>query len=90
MNFAHPWWLLAGAAACGAFIWTWRTVDARQRLELEQFIAPQLRARLTQSVSGARVWVKRALFAAAVVLLFAALAQPQAAKPAHKTAKPAK
>jgi Ca-activated chloride channel family protein len=78
MNFAHPWWLLAGAAACGAFIWTWRTVDARQRLELEQFIAPQLRARLTQSVSGARVWVKRALFAAAVMLLFAALAQPQA------------
>ena len=78
MNFAHPWWLLAGAAACGALIWTWRTVDARQRHALDQFIAPQLRAQLTQSMSEARTVTKRALYAAAVVLLFAALAGPQA------------
>ena len=78
MNFAHPWWLLAGAAACGALIWTWRIVDARQRRDLEQFIAPQLRAQLTQSISPARTLTRRALFAVAVALLFAALAGPQA------------
>jgi Ca-activated chloride channel family protein len=78
MNFAHPWWLLAGAVACGALIWTWRMVDGRQRRALEQFIAPQLREQLTQSMSGARTMMKRALYAAAVVLLFVALAGPQA------------
>ena len=78
MNFAHPWWLLAGVAACGALIWTWRVVDARQRHALEQFIAPQLRAQLTQSISGARTVAKRVLYAAAVGFLFTALAGPQA------------
>jgi len=78
MNFAHPWWLLVGAAACGAIIWTWRLVDARQRRALEQFVSPQLKAQLTRSMSGVRTVIKRSLFAAAVALLFVALAGPQA------------
>jgi Ca-activated chloride channel family protein len=78
MIFAHPGWLLAGACACGALIWTWRSVDARQRRALEQFVAPQLRAELTGSLSRARVLARRALYASAVALLFAALAEPQA------------
>ena len=78
MNFAHSWWLFVGAIACGALIGTWRLVDARQRLALEQFIAPQLRVKLTQSISATRTLAKRALYAAAVLLLFVALAGPQA------------
>jgi Ca-activated chloride channel family protein len=78
MNFAQPGWLLAGAAACGALIWVWRVVDARQRRALERFVAPQLRAQLTRSMSGARTWTRRGLYAAAVLLLFTALSGPQA------------
>jgi Ca-activated chloride channel family protein len=78
MTFAHPWWLLAGAFACAVLIATWRAVDARQRQALEQFVAPQRRAELTQSISGARVLAKRALYFAAVLLAFVALAGPQA------------
>jgi Ca-activated chloride channel family protein len=78
MSFPHPWYLLAGAVACAVLIATWRAVDARQRRALDQFIAPQLRTRLTQSTSAARVAIKRVLYAAAVLLLFAALAGPRA------------
>lgn len=77
MIFAHPWWLLAAVVAFGALLWTWRRYDARQRAALEQFVAPQLRAQLTQSISRARMNIKRALFTAAIVLLLAALAEPQ-------------
>jgi hypothetical protein len=73
MIFAHPWWLLAGLAACGALLWVWRRYDARQRLALEQFVAPHLRAQLTQSISGVRIIVKRVLFATSIVLLFVAI-----------------
>ncbi len=78
MIFAHPWWLLVGVIACAALFWVWRRYDARQRMALEQFVAPQLRAQLTQSISGARILVKRASFAASIALLFIALAGPQA------------
>ena len=78
MIFVHPWWLLAGAMACGAMLWVWRRYDARQRAALEQFVAPQLRARLTHSLSGTRTMVKRALLTASIALLFVALAGPQA------------
>lgn len=78
MNFAHPWWLLAAVLACGAMWSVWRRYDRRQRAALEQFIAPQLRDELTQSVSSTRTLIKRALFAASIALLCAALAAPQA------------
>lgn len=78
MTFAQPWWLLAAAFACGVLTVTWRAVDTRQRQALEQFVAPQRRAQLTRSISGARVFAKRALFLASVLLAFVALAGPQA------------
>jgi Ca-activated chloride channel family protein len=78
MIFAHPWWLLAGLAACGALLWVWRRYDARQRLALGQFVAPHLRAQLTQSISGVRIIVKRVLFATSIGLLFVAITGPQA------------
>jgi Ca-activated chloride channel family protein len=77
MNFAHPLWALPGLAALLAMLWAWRRHDRQQRLALEQFIAPHLRADLTQTLSGPRRLLKRALFAAAVVLAFAALAEPR-------------
>jgi len=78
VTFAHPWWLLAGAAACAALVWVWRRYDARQRSALADFVAPHLQAQLTGSISGGRRTAKRLLFAASIALLFAALAEPQA------------
>jgi len=78
MIFAHPWWLLAAVFACSAMWWVWRRYDRRQRTALEQFIAPQLRDQLTQSVSGPRTMIKRALLAVSVALVFVAIAEPQA------------
>ena len=78
MSFVHPGWLWAGALACGALIAIWRRYDARQRAAMELLVAPQLRAQLTGSISGARRLGKRILFAAAIALIFAALATPQA------------
>ena len=78
MNFAQPLWALPGLAVLLAMLWVWRRHDRQQRLALEQFIAPHLRAGLTQTLSGPRRLLKRALFAAAVLLAFAALAEPQA------------
>jgi Ca-activated chloride channel family protein len=78
VNFAHPAWALVGLAVVLAMLWVWRRHDQRQRHDLEQFVAPHLRAALTQTLSARRRWFKRALFAAAVLLAFVALAQPQA------------
>ncbi len=78
VNFAHPAWALLGLAVVLAMLWVWRRHDLRQRQALEQFVAPHLRAGLTQTLSARRRWFKRALFAAAVLLAFVAVAQPQA------------
>ena len=78
MIFAHPVWLALGVAACLAALWTWRAYDARQRKALEAFVSPHLTLELTRSLSASRRRLKRSLFIAAVALLFAALAEPQA------------
>ncbi len=78
MIFVHPGWLIAGFAACLGALWTWRVYDARQRRTLEAFVSPHLGVELTRSISVSRRRLKRSLFIAAVVLLFAALAEPQA------------
>ncbi len=77
MNFAHPAYLLAGMLACGLLIFVWRRHDARQRDALETLLAPHLLANLTASVSRPRRVGQRVLFAAAIALLFIALAAPQ-------------
>jgi Ca-activated chloride channel family protein len=78
MSFDQPWWLAAAVIACAAMGWVWHRYDTRQRRALDQFIAPQLRAVLTQSLSGPRTWAKRAMYAASIALVFVALAGPQA------------
>jgi Ca-activated chloride channel family protein len=78
MSFHQPWWLAAAVIACAAMGWVWHRYDTRQRRALDQFIAPQLRTVLTQSLSGPRTRAKRAMYAASIALLFVALAGPQA------------
>jgi len=78
MIFVHPGWLAAGLAACLGVLWTWRRYDERQRKALAAFVSAHLSMELTRSISATRRRVKRTLFAAAVALVFAALAEPQA------------
>jgi len=78
MIFAHPVWLLAALVALGGLYWISRRYDTRQRAALEQFVSVHLRGDLTRSVSRARIVAKRVLFAASLVLLCIALAEPQA------------
>jgi len=78
MIFAHPVWLLAALLAMGGLYWVSRRYDSHQRAALEQFVSVRLRGDLTRSVSHARIVIKRVLFAASVVLLCIALAEPQA------------
>ena len=77
MRFAAPGWLGGGAAACLCLVWLWYRYDKRQYAALAFFIAPQLRASLTESVSVARRRARRGLHLASVALLFTALAGPQ-------------
>jgi Ca-activated chloride channel family protein len=76
VSFAHPWWLAGGLAACVLLLCAWRLVDARQRAALGQFVSAQLRVELTRSISLTKRRMQRALYLAAVALLFTALAGP--------------
>ena len=76
MSFTHPAWLLGALLICITLAWSWRRYDERQRRALARFVAPQLRQRLTQSVSTGRRTAQRAAFLTAVMCLCAALAGP--------------
>jgi Ca-activated chloride channel family protein len=78
LNFVHPAWLAVGFAACLGALWTWGRDDRRQRKTLAALVSPHLIPELTRSMSTARRRFRRSLFAAAVALLFVALAEPQA------------
>jgi len=78
MIFAHPVWLLAAPASLGGLYWVSRRYETRRLAALEQFVSAHLRGDLTRSVSHARMVAKRVLFAASLVLLCLALAEPQA------------
>ncbi len=54
VRFSDPYWLLVGLLTCLALIGIWRRYDVRQHAALAKFVAPHLRARLTESVSGVR------------------------------------
>jgi Ca-activated chloride channel family protein len=62
--------------ACIALVGLWRRYDARQYAALAQFVAPHLRRRLTQSLSGVRRLLQRGLLLGCVLCLCAALAGP--------------
>jgi Ca-activated chloride channel family protein len=76
VNFSHPWWLPAGAAGCLVLIGLWYRYDARQKTDLEKFVAAHLRPQLTRSISVAGRRARRASFLAAVACLFLALSGP--------------
>jgi Ca-activated chloride channel family protein len=78
MTFAEPIWLLVGLIACCALVALWKRYDQRQSAALAMFAASHLHAQLTASVSQVRRRWKRRLFFASTVLLFIALARPQA------------
>jgi Ca-activated chloride channel family protein len=77
VRFNDPLWLVAGLMTCIALIAMWYRYDARQQAALAAFVAPQLRRRLTGSVSRAARLVQRGLLLASVLCLFAALAGPE-------------
>jgi Ca-activated chloride channel homolog len=77
MKFAEPLWLFAGLAVLAVLFGLYRHFDARQRAALAEFASSHLLGRLTASFSPGRRRVKRALFAAAIALVFVALARPQ-------------
>jgi Ca-activated chloride channel homolog len=78
MIFAHPAWLLAALVAIGGLYWVSRRYNTRQRGALAQFVSVHLRGELMRSVSHARIVAKRVLFAASLMLLCVALAEPEA------------
>jgi Ca-activated chloride channel homolog len=76
VSFSHPWWLPAGAAGCLVLIGLWYRYDARQKTDLEKFVAAHLRLQLTRSISVAGRRARRASFLAALACLFLALSGP--------------
>jgi Ca-activated chloride channel family protein len=77
MNFAQPYWLLAGLVACLFLLWRYGRFNRLQRTALAQFVSPRLFDKLTASVSASRRKLKQGLFIAGVACLFVALARPQ-------------
>lgn len=76
MRFSHPGWLPAALAAVVGLIWLWRMYDARQHAALAKFVAARLRQQLTRSISVGKRRTQRAMFLAAIICLFVALAGP--------------
>jgi len=77
MNFAQPYWLLAGLAACAFLLWRYRAFNRQQRAALARFVSPRLFEKLTATVSARRRRLKQGVFIAGVACLFVALARPQ-------------
>jgi Ca-activated chloride channel homolog len=77
VRFSDPHWLLAGVLAGMALVGMWRQYDIRQQAALAKFVAPHLRLKLTNSVSGVGRLVQRGVFLACTLCLFAALAGPE-------------
>ncbi len=77
MNFAQPYWLLAGLLTCLLLLWRYRRFNRQQGLALAQFVSPRLVEKLAASVSASRRWLKQGLFIAGVACLSIALARPQ-------------
>ncbi len=77
-EFARPYWLAAGAVACGLVVWGMFAVDRWRTAALGKLAHPRFHARLTPAVSPRLRWTRRILWLAAVMLLCAAASGPQA------------
>jgi len=77
MSFAYPLWLIAGLIVCCLMLLQYRLAARKRQTALQSFVAPQLMARLTASISHPKRLTKQVLVVAGVMLLFTALARPQ-------------
>jgi Ca-activated chloride channel homolog len=76
MKFSAPWWLWVGAIACALLCALWYRYDRRQAVDFAKIVSPQLKEKLTRSLSvAARRW-QRGLLLCALACLCAALAGP--------------
>jgi len=76
VTFERPGWLWGAVLACIVMSVLWYRYDRRQHAALGRFIASNLRANLTRSISVAKRRLQRGLFLLALILLFVALAGP--------------
>ncbi len=76
MTFERPGWLWGAVLACIVMSVLWYRYDRRQHAALARFIASNLRANLTRSISVTKRRLQRGLFLLALILLFVALAGP--------------
>ena len=82
--FAHPEWLLYGLiaiTAVGLFLW-WSKMQKVRRLK--KFAAAKLLSNLTESHSKPKAIARNIIYVVAILLLFAALANPQWGKSQRK------
>jgi len=77
LQFAQPYWLLAGLAVAAMTSWIFHLLQKKRQATLEKFAGAQLLGRLTRHVSLTRRRWKNILLLLAIALLFAALARPQ-------------
>jgi Ca-activated chloride channel family protein len=77
VRFSDPYWLLGALVTSIVLMLIWRRHDRWQQAALTEFVATHLRLKLTGSVSRVGRFMQRALFLAATLCLFAALAGPQ-------------
>ena len=76
MKFSAPVWLWVAGIACAAMCLLWYRYDRRRTIDLEKIVAPQLKAKLTRSLSVAgRRW-QRGLLLGAMACLCIAIAGP--------------
>lgn len=76
LEFARPYWLLAGGVLCGLVLWGMFAVDRWRTAALGRLVHPRFHARLTPAVSPGLRWARRVLWLLAVMLLCTAAAGP--------------
>ncbi len=77
LEFARPFWLLAGLVVCVLLAWLMRVFALKREADLAKLVHPRFRQRLLPGHSPRLVLVKRSLWLLAVLLLFTAVAGPR-------------
>ncbi len=77
LHFARPIWLYAGVVVCAGVAALYWRFDRRRDADLAKWMHPRFRQRLTVGYSPRLRKLKRGLWLAAMMLLFAAVAGPR-------------
>ncbi len=77
LEFARPFWLLAGLVVCALLAWLMRVFALKREADLAKLVHPRFRQRLLPGHSPRLVLVKRSLWLLAVLFLFTAVAGPR-------------